>query len=273
MALERRAALGPAQRDLIVARKESACTIMIGNAPCSWGVEFPDDPRNPPWTRVLDECREARLSRASSSDRSDICPKIRPSSGRARRARSDLDRGSRVSALPRSGSKWDDVKDAALAHLPCADGAQARASRPDRFNLAPPRPDGRTRLTKPNRWRRGTERLRRALRDAARMGAEDYGLTVSIHAARGRLRRFRGRGRAPCWTQSTPKLLKICLDTGHCALCRLRSRGLLRSPYRSGRLCPLQGHRPEGTAPGSSPSALGSTTPARRASSATSATA
>ena len=31
-------------------------TIKIGNAPCSWGVEFADDPRNPPWTRVLDEC-------------------------------------------------------------------------------------------------------------------------------------------------------------------------------------------------------------------------
>ena len=33
--------------------------ISIGNAPCSWGVEFADDPRNPPWTRVLDECRDA----------------------------------------------------------------------------------------------------------------------------------------------------------------------------------------------------------------------
>ena len=34
-------------------------TIAIGNAPCSWGVEFPDDPRNPEWARVLEECREA----------------------------------------------------------------------------------------------------------------------------------------------------------------------------------------------------------------------
>ena len=34
-------------------------TIRIGNAPCSWGVEFADDPRNPPWQRVLDECRAA----------------------------------------------------------------------------------------------------------------------------------------------------------------------------------------------------------------------
>ena len=34
-------------------------SIRIGNAPCSWGVEFANDPRNPPWTRVLDQCRDA----------------------------------------------------------------------------------------------------------------------------------------------------------------------------------------------------------------------
>ena len=31
----------------------------LGNAPCSWGVEFADDPRNPPWGKVLDECAAA----------------------------------------------------------------------------------------------------------------------------------------------------------------------------------------------------------------------
>ena len=34
-------------------------TIRIGNAPCSLGVEFPDDPRNPPWRNVLRECAQA----------------------------------------------------------------------------------------------------------------------------------------------------------------------------------------------------------------------
>jgi sugar phosphate isomerase/epimerase len=36
--------------------------IKIGNAPSSWGVEFPNDPRNPPWQRVLDECKAAGYS-------------------------------------------------------------------------------------------------------------------------------------------------------------------------------------------------------------------
>ena len=33
--------------------------IRIGNAPCSWGVEFADDPRNPPWKQVLHDCAAA----------------------------------------------------------------------------------------------------------------------------------------------------------------------------------------------------------------------
>ncbi|MCY4260214.1 MAG: myo-inositol catabolism protein, partial [Rhodobacteraceae bacterium] len=34
-------------------------TIRIGNAPCSWGVEFPSDPRNPDWRVVLREAAAA----------------------------------------------------------------------------------------------------------------------------------------------------------------------------------------------------------------------
>lgn len=34
-------------------------TIRIGNAPCSWGVEFADDARNPAWQTVLSDCAEA----------------------------------------------------------------------------------------------------------------------------------------------------------------------------------------------------------------------
>jgi inosose dehydratase len=33
--------------------------IRIGNAPCSWGVEFANDPRNPDWRRVLSDCAHA----------------------------------------------------------------------------------------------------------------------------------------------------------------------------------------------------------------------
>ncbi|MFK7792984.1 MAG: myo-inositol catabolism protein, partial [Devosiaceae bacterium] len=34
-------------------------TMTIGNAPCSWGVEFAGDPRNPDWRQVLKENQAA----------------------------------------------------------------------------------------------------------------------------------------------------------------------------------------------------------------------
>ena len=33
--------------------------LRIANAPTSWGVEEPDDPANPPWSRVLDDVAAA----------------------------------------------------------------------------------------------------------------------------------------------------------------------------------------------------------------------
>ena len=46
-------------------------SIRIGNAPCSWGVEFAEDPRNPPWRRVLQECRglAATIGRRETTER------------------------------------------------------------------------------------------------------------------------------------------------------------------------------------------------------------
>jgi inosose dehydratase len=38
-------------------------TIRIGNAPCSWGVEFADDPRNPPWRSGAEGLRRGGLYR------------------------------------------------------------------------------------------------------------------------------------------------------------------------------------------------------------------
>ena len=34
-------------------------SMKVGNAPCSWGVDFADDDRNPPWETVLRECAAA----------------------------------------------------------------------------------------------------------------------------------------------------------------------------------------------------------------------
>jgi hypothetical protein len=41
----------------------SNMTIQIGNAPCSWGVEFPNDPRNPAWRTGARPMRGSGLHR------------------------------------------------------------------------------------------------------------------------------------------------------------------------------------------------------------------
>jgi inosose dehydratase len=33
--------------------------VKLGNAPVSWGVDYPDDPRNPPWSKVMTEISSA----------------------------------------------------------------------------------------------------------------------------------------------------------------------------------------------------------------------
>lgn len=36
--------------------------VKLGNAPVSWGVDYPDDPKNPPWDRVMSEIAQAGYS-------------------------------------------------------------------------------------------------------------------------------------------------------------------------------------------------------------------
>jgi inosose dehydratase len=39
-------------------------TMKLANAPVSWGVDYPDDPKNPPWQRVMSEIAEAGFAYA-----------------------------------------------------------------------------------------------------------------------------------------------------------------------------------------------------------------
>ena len=53
-------------------------TILVGSAPDSWGVWFPDDPNQTPYTRFLDEVADSGYS-GSSWGRTAICPPTRRS--------------------------------------------------------------------------------------------------------------------------------------------------------------------------------------------------
>ena len=188
-------------------------TIAIGNGPCSWGVEFPDDPRNPPWSRVLDECRDAGY-RGIELGPIGFMPEDPAVLGEALAARDLTLIGGVVFRPFHDESKWDEVKDAAIRtcrsltahgarHLVLIDSISPRraptAGRPaeaEQMSVA--------------EWKGFIDRFR----EVAKMGSQDYGLTVSIHPHAAGFVDF-----APeverLLADIDEKLLKICLDTGH----------------------------------------------------------
>jgi inosose dehydratase len=188
-------------------------TISIGNAPCSWGVEFSDDPRNPTWTRVLDECREAGY-RGIELGPIGFMPEDPARLADALAARELTLIGGVVFRPFHDAANWDEVKDATIRtcrsltahgakHLVLIDSISPRraptAGRPDEAEQM----DGAE-------WRGFVARLR----DAARIGAEEYGLTVSIHPHAAGFIDFEPEVER-LLAEVDPKLLKICLDTGH----------------------------------------------------------
>lgn len=187
--------------------------IMIANAPCSWGVEFPNDPRNPAWTRVLDECRDAGYQGIELGPIG-YMPEEPAVLGDALAARGLALVGGVVFQPFHDPAKWADVRDAARRTCKALVAHQAHhlvmidSISPRRAPTAG-RPDEAEQMTAAE-WSSFVGRIR----DVVNMGAEVYGLTVSIHPhAAGfidfelEVERILG--------DIEPKLLNLCLDTGH----------------------------------------------------------
>jgi inosose dehydratase len=188
-------------------------TIAIGNAPCSWGVEFPDDPRNPPWASVLDECREAGY-RGIELGPIGFMPEEPAVLGEALSARGLTLIGGVVFRPFHDAAKWEEVKDAAIRTCRSLTAHGARhlvlidSISPRRAPTAG-RPAEAEQMSGAE-WKGFVDRFS----EVAKLGAEDYGLTVSIHPhAAGfvdfepEIERLLG--------DIDSRLLKICLDTGH----------------------------------------------------------
>jgi len=188
-------------------------TIRIGNAPCSWGVEFADDPRNPTWQSVLEDCADAgyrgielgpvgfmpedpaRLADALSEHGLELI------GGVVFRAFHDPD-------------AWDDVVDAShrtaralrshgAKHLVLIDSISSRraptagrAAEAEQMDSA--------------EW----AHYRNRFAEIARIGTEEYGLTVGIHAHAAGFMDFEPELER-LLSEVDERLLKVCFDTGH----------------------------------------------------------
>jgi len=186
--------------------------IKIGNAPCSWGVEFADDPRNPPWRRVLSDCAAAGYKGIELGPIG-FMPED-PALLADALAENDLTLIGGVVFRPfHDAAAWDQVQDATqrtcaalvahgAQHLVLIDSISPRRA-------ATAGRAGEAEQMAPAEWTAFVARIRAA----AQMGT-DHGLTVSIHAHAAGFIDFEPELER-LLSEIDESLLKICFDTGH----------------------------------------------------------
>lgn len=187
--------------------------IRIGNAPCSWGVEFADDPRNPSWRKVLQENAEAGYTGIELGPVG-YMPEDPALLGEALEEYGQTLVGGVVYRQFHDPAKWDEVMDGAVrtcralrAHeaenLVLIDSISSRrAPTAGRAHEAEQMDEAE--------WSAFRERIA----TVAKMGAEEYGLTVGMHAHAAGFIDFEPELER-LLDEVDESILKICFDTGH----------------------------------------------------------
>ncbi len=188
-------------------------SIRIGNAPCSWGVEFANDPRNPAWRSVLSDCAQAGYKGIELGPVG-FMPED-PAVLADALAEHDLTLiGGVVFRAFHDPAAWDDVMDGAqrtckaltahgARHLVLIDSISPRRA-PTAGRAAEAEQMDKAEWTA----------FRDRIATVAKLGAEEYGLTVGIHAHAAGFIDFEPELER-LLDEVDPALLKICFDTGH----------------------------------------------------------
>ena len=187
--------------------------IKIGNAPCSWGIEFASDPAYPTWQSVLSQCAGAGYKGIElgpigymPEDPAILSDEL---------AKNDLSIIGGVVFRPfHDAAKWDEVMDASVRtckalvahgakHLVLIDSiSPRRAPTAGRADEAEQMDNAE--------WSAFRDRIA----TIAKMGAEEYGLTVGMHAHAAGFIDFEPELER-LLDEVDESILKICFDTGH----------------------------------------------------------
>ncbi|SMP00753.1 TIM barrel protein [Shimia sagamensis] len=188
-------------------------SIRISNAPCSWGVEFAEDDRNPTWKTVLKQCAAAGYKGIELGPVG-FMPEDPAVLGEALAAH-DLELiGGVVFRAYHDPDAFDDVLDAThrTAKALKAHGAQhlvlIDSISPRRAPTAG-RAGEAVQMDKAE-WLAYRDRIA----ETARIGSEEYGLTVGIHAHAAGFMDFEPELER-LLNEVDESILKICFDTGH----------------------------------------------------------
>ena len=188
--------------------------LSIGNAPCSWGVEFADDPRNPPWTHVLDEAKAAGYTGIELGPLG-FMPEDPAILGPALAERELTLIGGVLFRPFHDPAQWTQVRDAAIRT--CRALTAHRAKRLVLIDsISPRRAPTAGRSSEAERMR-GADRAEflERIESVARIGVEEFGLEVTMHAHAAGFVEFEDE-LEDVLGAIEPRLLGVCLDTGHC---------------------------------------------------------
>ena len=187
--------------------------IKIGNAPCSWGIEFASDPAYPTWQSVLSQCAGAGYKGIELGPIG-YMPED-PAILRDELAKNDLSIIGGVVFRPfHDAAKWDEVMDASVRTCKAlvAHGAQhlvlIDSISPRRAPTAG-RADEAEQMDSAE-WTAFRDRIA----TIAKMGSEEYGLTVGMHAHAAGFIDFEPELER-LLEEVDESILKICFDTGH----------------------------------------------------------
>ncbi len=188
-------------------------TIRIGNAPCSWGVEFANDPRNPTWRSVLRDCAAAGYKGIELGPVG-FMPED-PAVLADALAENDLELIGGVVFRPyHDPDAWSEVLDAThrTASALRAHGAEHLVLID---SISPRRAATAGRADKAEQMGKAEWiAYRNRIAETARIGTEEYGLTVGIHAHAAGFMDFEPE-LDRLLDEVDESILKICFDTGH----------------------------------------------------------
>ncbi len=188
-------------------------SIRIGNAPCSWGVEFANDPRNPDWKTVLSDCAKAGYKGIELGPIG-YMPED-PAILRDALSEYDLELIGGVVFRPfHAPDQWHDVMDGAVRTCKAlaAHGAEHLVLID---SISPRRAPTAGRATEAEQMDKAEwTAYRDKFATIAKMGTEEYGLKVGIHAHAGGFMDFEPE-LDRLLDEVDEKHLKICFDTGH----------------------------------------------------------
>ncbi|GEO95882.1 sugar phosphate isomerase/epimerase family protein [Kocuria turfanensis] len=208
--------------------------VLIGTAPDSWGVWFPDDPQQTPWERFLDEVAEAGYSWIELGPYGYLPTDPARLADELAQRNLQVSAGTVFTAFHRGADQWQEAWEPArkVAELTAAMGGEHIAVIPAMWRDDVTGEALENEQLSTEQWNalcEGHDRLGKVLR-------EDFGLQQQFHSHADS--HVCGQPDIETFLQRTdPELVTLCLDTGHAEYGGASSVDLIRKyPERIGYL-------------------------------------